>query len=147
MNQIDRSGRGKHGKTMALKIILKPHEKFIIGGAVITNGDAKSAFIVENDVPILREKDILTPAAADTPCKRIYFAIQLMYIDGKSLPEYHRIFWELVKDVAEAAPSRRPMLKEISEDILNARYYQALKLTKKLIDYEREVIDRVRTAT
>ena len=41
---------------MALKIILKPHEKFILGGAVITNGDAKSAFIVENDVPILREK-------------------------------------------------------------------------------------------
>ncbi|MHB8910071.1 MAG: flagellar biosynthesis repressor FlbT [Syntrophales bacterium] len=132
---------------MALKIILKPHEKFIIGGAVITNGDAKSAFIVENDVPILREKDILTPVAADTPCKRIYFAIQLMYIDGKSLPEHHRIFWELVKDVAEAAPSRRPMLKEISENILNARYYQALKLTKKLIEYEREVIDRVRTAT
>ena len=132
---------------MALKIILKPHEKFIVGGAVITNGDAKSAFIVENDVPILREKDILTPGAADTPCKRIYFAIQLMYIDGKSLPEYHKVFWELVKDVAEAAPSRRPMLKEISENILNARYYQALKLTKKLIEYEREVIDRVRTAT
>jgi flagellar protein FlbT len=132
---------------MALKIILKPHEKFIIGGAVITNGDAKSAFIVENEVPILREKDILAPAAADTPCKRIYFAIQLMYVDEKNLPEHHKTYWELVKDVADAAPSRKPMLKEISENILNAQYYQALKLTKKLIDYEREVIDRVRTAT
>jgi flagellar protein FlbT len=132
---------------MALKIILKPHEKFIIGGAVITNGDAKSAFIVENDVPILREKDILTLAAAGTPCKRIYFAIQLMYVDEKNLPEHHKTYWDLVKDLAEAAPSRKPMLKEISENILNARYYQALKLTKKLIDYEREVTDRVRTAT
>jgi flagellar protein FlbT len=132
---------------MALKIILKPYEKFIIGGAVITNGDAKSAFIVENEVPILREKDILAPAAADTPCKRIYFAIQLMYVDEKNLPEHHKTYWELVKDVADAAPSRKPMLKEISENILNAQYYQALKLTKKLIDYEREVTDRVRTAT
>ena len=132
---------------MALKIILKPHEKFIIGGAVITNGDAKSAFIVENEVPLLREKDILTLAAADTPCKRIYFAIQLMYVDEKNLPEHHKTYWELVKAVAEAAPSRKPMLKEISENILNAQYYQALKLTKKLIDYEREVTDRVRTAT
>jgi flagellar biosynthesis repressor protein FlbT len=132
---------------MALKIILKPHEKFIVGAAVITNGDAKSAFVVENDVPILRGKDILTPAAADTPCKRIYFAIQLMYVDEKNLPEHHKIFWELVKDVAEAAPSRKPLLKEISENILDARYYQALKLTKKLIDYEREVTERVRTAT
>lgn len=132
---------------MALKIILKPHEKFIVGGAVITNGDSKSAFVVENDVPILRGKDILTSAAADTPCKRIYFAIQLMYVDEKCLSEHHKAFWELVKDVAEAAPSRKPQLKEISENVLNASYYRALKLTRKLIDYEREVTDRVRTAT
>ena len=132
---------------MALKIILKPHEKFIVGGAVITNGDTKSVFIVENDVPILRGKDILTPAMADTPCKRIYFTIQLMYVDEKNLPDHHKIFWELVGDVAGAAPSRKPMLKEISENILNARYYKALKLTKKLIDYEREITDHVRTAT
>jgi flagellar protein FlbT len=132
---------------MALKIILKPHEKFIIGKAVIANGDAKSVFVVENDVPILREKDILSLASADTPCKRIYFTIQLMYVDEKNLAGHHRTYWELVKDVAEAAPSIKPVLQEISENILNDRYYQALKLTKKLIDYEREVIDRVRTAT
>lgn len=132
---------------MSLKITLKPYEKFIIGGAVIANGDAKSTFIVENDVPILREKDIMTLASADTPCKRIYFAIQLMYIDGKNLPEHHKTFWELVSDVAQAAPSRKPMLQEISNDILNDRYYQALKLTRKLIEYEQEVINHVRNAT
>jgi flagellar protein FlbT len=132
---------------MALKISLKPHEKFILGGAVIANGDAKSTFVLENDVPILREKDILTLQSADTPCKKIYFAIQLMYIDGKNLPEHHKIYWELVKDVAQAAPSTKPMLQEISNDILNDRHYQALKQTKKLIEYEREVVNRVRTAT
>ena len=143
----DRKNKSLNEYEAMLKIILKPHEKFIIGGAVITNGDAKSAFIVENEVPLLREKDILTLAAADTPCKRIYFAIQLMYVDEKNLPEHHKTFWELMKDVTEAAPSRKPVLKEISDNILDARYYQALKLTKKLIDYEREVTDRVRTAT
>ena len=132
---------------MALKISLKPHEKFILGGAVIANGDAKSTFVLENDVPLLREKDILTLASADTPCKKIYFAIQLMYIDGKNLAEHHKIYWELVKDVAAAAPSTKPVLQEISNDILNDRHYQALKLTKKLIDYEQEVVSRVRTAT
>jgi flagellar biosynthesis repressor protein FlbT len=130
-----------------LKIILKPHEKFIIGKAVIANGDAKSTFVVENDVPILREKDIMSLVAADTPCKKIYFAIQLMYVDGKNLTDHHKTYWELVKDVAEAAPSLRPVLQEASEHILNDRYYQALKLTKKLIEYEQEVIARVRTAT
>lgn len=132
---------------MSLKITLKVHEKFIIGGAVITNGDAKSTFVVENDVPILREKDIMTLAAANTPCKRIYFAIQLMYIDGKNMPEHHKTYWELVKDVAQAAPSQKTLLQEISNHILNDRYYQALKDTKKLIAYEEEVVNRVRRST
>lgn len=132
---------------MALKITLKVHEKFIIGGAVITNGDAKSTFVVENDVPILREKDIMTQASANTPCKRIYFAIQLMYVDCKNLSEHHKTYWELVKDVAGAAPSTKPLLQEISNHILNDQYYQALKLTKKLIEYEQEVVNRVRRPT
>ncbi|MCE5264215.1 MAG: flagellar biosynthesis repressor FlbT [Deltaproteobacteria bacterium] len=132
---------------MALKITLKPHEKFIIGKAVIANGDAKSTFVIENDVPILRERDIMSLAAADTPCKKIYFSIQLMYVDERNLAEHHKTYWELVKEVVEAAPSVKPMLKEISQNILDGRYYQALKLTKKVIDYEREAIGRVRTAT
>jgi len=132
---------------MALKITLKPYEKFILGGAVIANGESKSTFIVENDVPILRGKDIMTLVSADTPCKRIYFAVQLMYIDGNNLAEHHKTFWELVKDVATAAPSRKPMLQEISDHILHDRYYQALKLTKTLIGYEQEIINHVRNAT
>lgn len=132
---------------MGLKITLKPYEKFILGGAVIINGDAKSTFVVENDVPILREKDIMTLASADTPCKKIYFAVQLMYVDGENLPEHHKVFWELVKDVAQAAPSRKQILKDISESILHERYYQALKLTKKLIEYEQEVVNHVRRAS
>jgi len=132
---------------MSLKITLKPYEKFIIGGAVIINGEAKSTFLVENDVPILRQKDIMTLTSADTPCKKIYFAIQLMYVDDKNFKEHLETFWELVKDVAEAAPSKKPLLQEISEHILNNRHYQALKLTKELIEYEEEVVNRVRSST
>jgi flagellar protein FlbT len=132
---------------MALKLKLKANEKVIIGGAVILNGGANSEFVVENNVPILREKDILTPQQADSPCKRIYLAIQLMYIDQGHLTDHHKIFWELVKDVAEAAPSRKPDLREISEDILGNRYYQALKKSKLLIEYEQETMNRVRKSS
>ncbi len=132
---------------MALKITLKPHEKLIIGGAVITNGGNRSDLIVENNVPILREKDIMSLKDADSPCRRIYFVIQLMYVDEKGLTEHHKTYWELVKDVAEAAPSTKGLLTEISENIVHNRYYQALKLTRKLIEYEQEVIDHVRSTT
>jgi flagellar protein FlbT len=44
---------------MALKLSLKPGEKMIIGGAVVKNGDAKAELFIENQVPLLREKDIM----------------------------------------------------------------------------------------
>ncbi len=129
---------------MALKITLKPHERLIIGGAVVMNGDARCTFSVENNVPILREKDIMSEKNADSPCKRIYFVIQLMYVDEKNLSEHHTLYWKLVGDVVKAAPSTTPLIDQISEHILNSRFYQALKKAKKLIEYEQEVISRVR---
>jgi flagellar protein FlbT len=129
---------------MGLKILLKPNERIIIGGAVMTNGNAKSAFLVENTVPILREKSILSEHHADSPCKRIYFVIQLMYIDEKKLTEYHTAYWNLVRDVLAAAPSTLGLIDQISEDIVSGKYYQALKLAKKLIEYEQEAIKHVR---
>jgi len=132
---------------MALKITLKPHERLIIGGAVVVNGATKADLVVENNVPILREKDIMTLEDADSPCRRIYFVIQLMYVDEKNLADHHKVYWELVRDVVEAAPSTKPLLHEISDHILQRKYYQALKLTRKLIDYEQEVINSVSKST
>lgn len=132
---------------MALKITLKANERLIIAGAVITNGGSRSDLIVENSVPVLREKEILGEEDALTPCRRIYFAIQLMYVDEEKLEEHHRVYWKLVKDVVGAAPSLLGLIDQISDNILNSRYYQALKLAKKLIEYEEEAIDNVRNST
>jgi flagellar protein FlbT len=129
---------------MALKITLKPNEKLILGGAVIVNGKSRTEFLLENTVPILRAKDIMSLKEADSPCRRIYFVIQLMYVDDKNMAAHHQLFWQLVKDVVEAAPSTRPMLQSISDSILGGDYYQALKTARKLIAYEQEVMDRVR---
>jgi flagellar protein FlbT len=128
---------------MALKISLKPHERLIIGGAVVSNGNSKSELVVENSVPVLRGRDILRERDAESPCKRIYFAIQLMYVDQENLLEHHKTYWELIRDLSEAAPSRRPVLQEISTNVLNGRYYKALKLTRSLIAYEQEAMENV----
>lgn len=128
---------------MALKITLKPHEKMIIDGAVVTNGANRCELYIENSVPILRQKDILSEKEGNSPARRIYLAIQLMYIDEGNLTHHHKTYWCLVQDFIQAAPSALPLVEVISNYILNAQYYQALKETKKLIDYEREVIERV----
>jgi len=129
---------------MALKITLKPHEKMILGGAVIANGNNTGChLIIENKVPILREKDILSENDADSPCRRLYFIVQLMYIDEENLILHHNNYWKLVKELVKAAPSTVGMIDHINEEIVSGRYYQALKLSQKLIDYEQEVISRV----
>lgn len=129
---------------MSLKIHLKPHERMIIGGSVISTGHSKSELVVENNVPVLRAKDILREKDADTPCKRIYFIIQLMYVDGKDLARKHDIYWTLVKEVMAAAPSTTGLIAQISKNVLGDRYYQALKLAKKLIEYEQETMEHAR---
>ena len=128
---------------MPLKITLKPHERMIVGGAVITNGNTRCDLLIENKVPILRQNDIMSEKDADSPCRKIYFTIQLMYIDEENLIEHHNTYWKLVQDIVKAAPSMLALIDQISEHILNNKYYQALKLAKKLIDYEQEIIDHV----
>ncbi len=116
----------------------------ILGGAVVTNGSGGSCdLVVENKTPILRQKDILTEEKADSPCRRIYLAVQLMYIDEANLSTYHKVFWELAGDLVKAVPRTVGLIDSISEMILQRNYYQALKLTKRLIDYEQEVLRSV----
>lgn len=129
---------------MALKITLKPDERMIIGGAVVTNkNNSACKILVENNIPILRQKDILNEDQADSPCRKIYFIIQLMYIDEENVQAYYKTYWNLVRDVVQASPSMTGLIDVISEHILNQRYYQALKAAKTLIDYEQEVISCV----
>jgi flagellar protein FlbT len=128
---------------MPLRLDLKPHEKLFVGGAVLVNGDSRSSISVLNDVPILREKDIMTEAEANTPCKRIYLSIQLMYMEPAKLAHYHQLYWTLVKDVLAAAPSTAERIAAISEEVLAGRYYQALKQTMELITYEQELVAHV----
>jgi flagellar protein FlbT len=128
---------------MPLKIILKPGERMVIDGAVIRNGDAKIAFTIENRVPLLREKDILTPKGADTVCRKIYYLIQLMYIDKTGAAPHHAAYWKLVHPLVEAVPSSVTLVDRISKQILAGEFYKALKLAKILMAYEEEVMNRV----
>ena len=127
---------------MALKITLKPHEKMIIDGAVVTNGTNRSELYIENSVPILRQKDILSEKEGNSPARRIYLAIQLMYIDEANLAQHHKTYWSLVQDFIQAAPSALSFIETISDYILKGQYYQALKKAKNLIEYEKEIIKR-----
>ena len=126
---------------MPLKLTLKPGERIIVGGAVLTNGSTVAHLLVENRVPLLRQRDILSEAQATTPCKKVYLVVQLMYIGEGLTPELAQLYWGLVRDILEAAPSTNDLISQMSAYIVDSEFYPALKIAKKLISYEEELMN------
>jgi flagellar biosynthesis repressor protein FlbT len=124
---------------MSLKVELKPHERIIIGSCVVTNSDQRTRLFIEGKAPVLREKDIMTPATADSPAKRIYLAVQLMYLED-NIETLRGDYFALVNDIVRAAPSCIGIIDEINNDILTGSLYKALKAARKLVQYERDLI-------
>ncbi len=125
---------------MSLKVELKPGERLIVGDCLITNTEQRARLLVDGDTPILRERDILTPETANTPAKRIYLAVQLMYL-SRNPRDQHEIYFQLMRDILQAAPSTWPYIENINNHILTGEMYKALKHARKLIAYEQELIE------
>jgi flagellar protein FlbT len=131
---------------MGLKLTLKPHEKCIIGGAAIQNGNKTASLFIANQTTVLRERHIMTEEMADTYAKQIYFVVQLIYLDGgidKSKPN-HDIFFSIVKKFMASCPSTEALdfIGEIGTLILECHDYQALMICQKLVDLEDQLIKR-----
>jgi flagellar protein FlbT len=125
---------------MALKIILKPHEKIFIGGAVVQNGDGATELSVLNDIPLLRGKDVLTEENADTKCKQLYLCVQLMYMDRLNLANYQQTYRDLMRELLTILPDSVTFIAEINNDLACGHYYRAMKCARKLVEYEEELI-------
>ena len=130
---------------MPLKLTLKPNEKVLIGTAVLTNAGSKAEIIIQNNVPVLREKDIITEENADTIAKKIYFIVLNMYVDAKNESEYHTIYFKLINQLMDIAPKTEilALIMEISQKILEGEHYIALKVCKKLLNFELELMANV----
>ncbi|HWL30646.1 MAG TPA: flagellar biosynthesis repressor FlbT [Xanthobacteraceae bacterium] len=128
---------------MALKVELKPNERILIGDSVVTNCKQRSWLVIEGASPILREKDILTAERADTPAKRIYLAVQLMYT-ARDPRAHHEVYFGLVREIVQAAPSTWAYVENINNQILTGNLYKALREAKKLIAYEEELLQHAK---
>ncbi|MGN7438107.1 MAG: flagellar biosynthesis repressor FlbT [Alcanivorax sp.] len=127
---------------MALVIDLKPQEKILIGEAVITNSSQRTRLHIAGDAPIIREKDIMHEDDADTPCKKIYFLIQCMYI-SRDPKDYHDKYFKHVSEIQKASPTSAIFFMQINEQIISGSYYKAMKLAQQLIEHERELLEHV----
>ena len=125
---------------MALKVELKPGEKLLVGNCIITNSDQRTRLFIEGQAPILREKDILTPDTADSPAKRVYLSVQMMYIT-EDIAALREEYFSLVNDFVTAAPSSTLIVDQINNEILTGNLYKALRTAKTLIQYEQDILE------
>jgi len=130
---------------MALRVELKPGERIILGQCVVTNGNQRTRLTIDGDVPILREKDILTPKTADTPAKRIYLAVQIIYLATDTVQPMTD-YATLAGEFLAAAPNAAPLLADIDYEILTGNVYKALRAARALVAYEGEFLDHARSS-
>ncbi|MEN9873126.1 MAG: hypothetical protein RL186_23 [Pseudomonadota bacterium] len=125
---------------MPLKLSLKPNEKIVLNGAVVQNGDRRSTLLLQNKASVLREKDIMQIEDANTPVRRIYLPIMLMYLQGGESAEQYNEFALRMTEFMSVV--RSPAILEecvgMSREVMSGEYYKALSRCRKLMDYEAE---------
>ena len=130
---------------MPLKLSLKPGERFVVNGAVLQNGDRRAILLLQNKASILREKDIIQPDDANTPARRIYFPVMMMYLDPPAADTFYDEFVLRMNEFMGAIRST-DVLKECvatSREVMAGEYYKALTRCRKLLTYEQGLLGNV----
>jgi flagellar protein FlbT len=125
---------------LPLKLSLKPGERFVLNGAVVQNGDRRGVLILQNKASVLREKDIMQEEEVNSPARRIYFPVMMMYLDEAGAEKYHTEFVRRLSEFMGVIQNPEVLndCVAISRHVLAREYYKGLMLARKLIDYENE---------
>jgi len=120
---------------MPLRVELKPFERIIVGDSVIINSGTRTSFLIDGDTPILRERDTVTAETANTPARRLYHCVQMMYLKN-DVARYRTSYLGLLNEMREADPDENDLLDAVDQHIAGGALYKALKEIRKLIKRE-----------
>ena len=121
---------------MALKLTMRPADKIIVNGAVFENGGTRNiSLLLQNKVAVLLQKDFMEPSEADTPTKRLYVMIMLMYMDEDAREAVQTHFSAELFEMRsrENDPAVLGDLQGLADDVATGGYYRALMRCRKLI--------------
>lgn len=122
-----------------LVLKLGPHERVLINGAVIENGDKRSRLAVMTpNANILRLRDAIHPEAVNTPVRRVCYIAQLV-LTGDADPEEAKL--QLLRGIEQLSQvltdfDSRTQLTLASRSVIENQHYQALKALRSLLPRE-----------
>lgn len=126
-----------------LVLKLGPKERVLVNGAVIENGDRRSRLsIVTPNANILRLRDAIHPEDANTPVRRVCYAIQLI-LSGDADPEEARL--QLLRGIEELSQvlrdhDSRVQLSRATDALMDGQHYQCLKALRALLPREERLL-------
>lgn len=130
-----------------LVLKLGPHERVLINGAVIENGDKRSRLaVVTPNANILRLRDAIHPEQANTPVRRVCYVAQLV-LSGDAVAGEARL--QLLRGIEQLSQvltdhDSRSQLTLASRAVLEDQYYQALKALRALLPREERLLAAAR---
>lgn len=122
-----------------LVLKLGPHERVLINGAVIENGDRRSRInIVTPDANILRLKDAIHPDEAKTPVKRVCYLAQLVLSGDVAIKDARRELLTGIEQLSQVFTDRdsRETLAAATAHVLEGNFYPVLKALRLLLPRE-----------
>ena len=129
---------------MPLNLTLKPSEKLIVNGAVLSNNSPRSVTLsFHNKAQLLQQKDVLLPEEADTPLLRTYFALQCLYLDPDNTESHREQFMKFAAELF-AATSNVEIRRAITTALVHvgaSEFYRALSSLRTAVPVERKLLD------
>ena len=122
-----------------LVLKLGPHERVLINGAVIENGERRSRLaVVTPNANILRLRDAIHPEEANTPVRRVCYIAQLVLTGDADAKETRLQLLRGIEQLSQVLTDHdsRTQLALASRSVLKDQHYQALKALRALLPRE-----------
>ena len=126
-----------------LVLKLGPHERVLINGAVIENGDKRSKInVMTPNAHILRLRDAIHPEEVNTPVRRVCYIAQLV-LSGDADPIEAKM--QLLRGIEQLSQvltdyDSRTQLNTATAAVLEDQHYQALKSLRSLLPREERLL-------
>ncbi len=122
-----------------LVLKLGPHERVLINGAVVENGEKRSRLaIMTPNANILRLRDAIHPEQVNTPVRRVCYIAQLVLSGDAEAGEARQQLLRGIEQLSQVLtdPDSRLQLTVASRAVLEDQHYQALKALRSLLPRE-----------
>ena len=131
-----------------LVLKLGPHERVLINGAVIENGEKRSRLaIMTPNANILRLRDAIHPEHANTPVRRVCYVAQLVLSGDAEAAESRLQLLRGIEQLSQVLTDHdsRTQLALASRAVMEDQHYQALKALRSLLPREERLFAAARS--